>query len=81
MISGIEWVSELIEIAGGDDILPELLAAKGPQTDNLALKQSSRRTPILSLPLSAANLSIWRLFGRVRASIKFRPSKMACSSR
>jgi iron complex transport system substrate-binding protein len=27
MISGIRWVSELIEIAGGDDIFPELAAA------------------------------------------------------
>jgi len=27
MISGIKWVSELIQIAGGDDIFPELAAA------------------------------------------------------
>ena len=29
MISGIQWVSELIETAGGDDILPEMAQCKG----------------------------------------------------
>ena len=29
IISGIQWVSELIEIAGGDDVFPDLAKAKG----------------------------------------------------
>ena len=29
LISGIGWVSELIEIAGGEDVLPHLRAATG----------------------------------------------------
>ena len=29
IISGIQWVSELIEIAGGEDVFPELATEKG----------------------------------------------------
>ena len=33
MISAIQWVSELIGIAGGDDVFPELaVAAHGPRS-------------------------------------------------
>jgi iron complex transport system substrate-binding protein len=43
LISGIAWVSELIERAGGDDIFPELRAKRSAPERVVSPEQGSRR--------------------------------------
>jgi iron complex transport system substrate-binding protein len=64
MISAIRWVSELIAIAGGDDVFPEL-AARSMGTDRVIVdaKEPARRAP---------DLVIGSWCGK-----KFRPEKVA----
>jgi iron complex transport system substrate-binding protein len=45
MISGIAWVSELIEIAGGDDIFPELAGEKLARNRIVTADQVIHRAP------------------------------------
>ncbi len=45
MISGIAWVSELIEAAGGDDIFPELAACKSAKDRIVTRDEVIRRAP------------------------------------
>ena len=46
MISGIRWVSELIGIAGGDDVFPELARSQGAQGRTIAdAAEVVRRAP------------------------------------
>ncbi len=42
MISGIAWVSELIEAAGGIDVFPEIASRKNARTVSSRLSKSSR---------------------------------------
>ena len=64
MISGIQWVAELIRIAGGDDILPELAAE--PMAKNRIMADGST--------IIARNPDI--IFGSWCGK-KFRPDKVA----
>lgn len=45
MISGIRWVSELIEIAGGRDIFPEMIHRKNAKERVLTAEEVIRRNP------------------------------------
>lgn len=45
LISGLEWVSELIEIAGGDDIFPELRTKAAAKDRVVALDVVADRSP------------------------------------
>ena len=55
LISGIGWVSELIEIAGGEDILPKLaISAGGKGPDHFARMWCARRRRTSSSPHGAA---------------------------
>ena len=45
VISGIRWVSELIEIAGGQDIFPELKAGKNAKDRYVNSEEVVRRNP------------------------------------
>ena len=46
MISGIRWVSELVGIAGGDDVFPELALSQGAQGRTIAdPAEVARRAP------------------------------------
>lgn len=45
MISGIAWVSELIEAAGGADIFPELAACKSAKDRIVSSEEVIRRSP------------------------------------
>ena len=45
LISGIQWVEELIEIAGGDPIFPELRRAKLGKDRIITAKEVARRNP------------------------------------
>ena len=45
LISGIRWVSELIEIAGGQDIFPELKSGKNAKDRYVASEEVIRRNP------------------------------------
>ena len=46
MISGIRWVSELVGIAGGDDVFPELSLSQGAQGRTIAdPAEVARRAP------------------------------------
>lgn len=45
LISGIGWVSELIEIAGGEDVFRELRAAQGAKDRIVSAEEVSRRQP------------------------------------
>ena len=45
MISGIAWVSELIEVAGGADIFPELAACKSARDRIVMPEEVIRRAP------------------------------------
>ena len=50
MISGIRWVSELIDIAGGEDIFPELALSQGARGRIIAdAREVVRRAPDLIL--------------------------------
>jgi iron complex transport system substrate-binding protein len=64
LISGIQWVAELIRIAGGDDILPELAAE--PMAKNRIMADGST--------IIARNPDI--IFGSWCGK-KFRPDKVA----
>jgi iron complex transport system substrate-binding protein len=63
MISGIAWVSELIEIAGGDDIFPELTGEKSARNRIVTVGQVIHRAP---------DIIIGSWCGK-----KFRPEKVA----
>jgi iron complex transport system substrate-binding protein len=63
MISGIAWVSELIEIAGGDDIFPELAREESARNRVVTADQVIRRAP---------DIIIGSWCGK-----KFRPEKVA----
>jgi hypothetical protein len=63
MISGIAWVSELIGIAGGDDIFPELAGEKSARNRIVTVDQVIRRSP---------DVIIGSWCGK-----KFRPEKVA----
>lgn len=45
LISGIRWVSELTEIAGGDDVFPELRAEQGAKGRIVEPSEVARRDP------------------------------------
>jgi iron complex transport system substrate-binding protein len=45
LISGIRWVEELIEIAGGDPIFPELRGEKGAKGRIVDPAEAARRAP------------------------------------
>ena len=45
LISGIEWVDELVELAGGDPIYPELRHAKLGKDRIVSLEETARRDP------------------------------------
>ena len=47
MISGIQWVSELVRIAGGDDIFPELAQKKGAKDRIVTAADVAARAPDL----------------------------------
>lgn len=49
MISGIRWVSELITIAGGEDIFPELIDGKAAKERFVSSEDVIRRNPELIL--------------------------------
>lgn len=63
MISGIQWVSELITIAGGDDIFPELAAQKSAKDRIVTPQAVIERAP---------DIVIGSWCGK-----KFRPEKFA----
>ena len=67
MISAIQWVSELISIAGGEDIFPELARQKAGRDRVVSdVSESARRSP---------DLIIGSWCGK-----KFRPEKVAARS-
>jgi iron complex transport system substrate-binding protein len=45
MISGLRWVSELVEAAGGDDVFPELSSGKSATDRFVTAEQVIARTP------------------------------------
>ncbi len=45
LITGIRWVSELIEIAGGDDVYGELARAKSASERIVTAEEAARRAP------------------------------------
>ena len=45
LITGIGWVSELVQIAGGDDVFPELVAAKSASDRIVSPQEVARRAP------------------------------------
>jgi iron complex transport system substrate-binding protein len=45
MISGIAWVSELIDAAGGADVFPELAACKSARERIVTAEEVIRRSP------------------------------------
>ena len=45
MISGIGWVSELVEIAGGIDVFPQLAAGNPPRTASSRREAGDRAAP------------------------------------
>jgi iron complex transport system substrate-binding protein len=47
MISGIQWVSELVEIAGGEDVFPELSVKKGAKDRIVTAADVAARAPDL----------------------------------
>jgi iron complex transport system substrate-binding protein len=65
-IAGIRWVSELIEIAGGDDIFAELRAGRVAKERVVALDEVARRDPEIIL-------ASWCGKPVDQASIKARP--------
>lgn len=44
-IAGIRWISELIEMAGGQDIFPELRAERGAAGRRVTVEEIARRDP------------------------------------
>jgi len=48
-IAGIRWVSELIEMAGGQDIFPELRLERGAAGRRVSIEEIARRDPELIL--------------------------------
>jgi iron complex transport system substrate-binding protein len=66
MISGIQWVSELISIAGGDDIFPELATKKSAKDRIVTPQAVIERAP---------DIVIGSWCGK-----KFRPEKFAARS-
>jgi iron complex transport system substrate-binding protein len=57
MISGIAWVSELIEIAGGDDIFPELATEKSARNRIVTADEVIRGRTSSSVPGAARNFA------------------------
>lgn len=45
LISGIRWVSELVEVAGGDDIFPETRTEQGAKGRIVTPEEAARRAP------------------------------------
>ena len=45
LISGIRWVSELVEIAGGEEIFPELRGEQGAKGRIVSFEEVARREP------------------------------------
>jgi iron complex transport system substrate-binding protein len=76
LISGIGWVSELIEIAGGEDVFPELRKQKAAKDrivsphDVIAAAPDVRPTSLS--PLGAARRSFWTRSGNDPAGIQSR---------
>jgi len=74
-IAGIRWVSELIEIAGGDDIFAELRAGRAANERVVALDEVARRDPEIILaswcgkPVDPASIKArhgWRGIAAIR---------------
>ena len=75
MISGIGWVSELIETAGGIDVFPQLAARKNAKERIVTPTRSSPRSPTSSSAPGAARNSCRQRWRRGRASPKFPRSR------
>ena len=76
-IAGIRWVSELIEIAGGDDIFAELRAGRVAKERVVALDEVARRDPEIMLaswcgkPVDQASIKArhgWQGIAAIRGS-------------
>ena len=82
LVAGIRWVSELIEIAGGQDVFAEL--REGPQRPGarrLARRRSSGAIPRSSWLRGAASRWIRPRLRRVRAGAPLPPSPPGRSTR
>ena len=80
IISGIQWVSELIEIAGGEDVFPELAREKGA-AQRQPTAATSRATLTSLSPHGAGNRSTRTRFGNETASNASQPSSTIASTR
>jgi iron complex transport system substrate-binding protein len=78
-ISAIQWVSELIGLAGGDDIFPEL--ATQSLGKNRMVPRSCGATPTSSLARGAARSFARNWWRRGQAGAKWRRSKPGNCSR
>ena len=73
MISAIRWVSELIEIAGGEDVFAELsLSQGGDRPDDRRSAEVVRRSPTSSSARGAARSSGRSGWPRGRAGTRYR---------
>jgi iron complex transport system substrate-binding protein len=72
LISGICWVSELIEIAGGDDVFAELRTRKSAKDRIVASSDVVVAAPTSSSHRGAARRSCREKFGNVRGGMRFR---------
>ena len=81
LISGIGWVSELIEIAGGEDILPKLRFSKPPRIGLFYPTSFAPQHPTSFSHRGAARKSFQTGSGNGRAGTRFQPSPTTASSR
>lgn len=81
MISGIGWVSDLIEIAGGQDVFPSWRPRTRPATVSSPPIRSSPPRPTSSSARGAARRSGLRKSPPAPVGTPFRPSATTASSR
>ena len=82
LISGIRWVEELVEIAGGTPVFPELRAGRArPRIGSSPPSGSSPPRPRCSSARGAASRCGWRRCGRAPAGARCRSCATIASSR